>query len=164
MPDASGITKAAPRSIAAIGALRNREALLAALQSEFGTAPPTTPNFIHSDAGTLSCLSPDRYFATALRDAALPARLAKTLEGLAAVTDQSDLWEIFTLAAPNVREVLAQLVPVDLTPALFPVGALALTRAGHMNVRLWRVGEDVYELAVARSYAEDLEKEARVLF
>jgi heterotetrameric sarcosine oxidase gamma subunit len=47
-------------------------------------------------------------------------------------------------------------VPVNLHPAKFAVGALALTRAGHLDVRVFRTGEMLFEVAVARSFAEDL--------
>jgi sarcosine oxidase subunit gamma len=156
MSDHVTIEQAAPRSIAAIAAFRDRAALLAALQSEYGIRPPTTPGFLQAGPVTLSCLSPCRYLATGPRDAAVPARLARTLAGLAAVTDQSDLWTIFTVAGPQSRDRLARLVPIDVAPDLFRIGALALTRAGHLDVRVWRVGTDLYEVGVGRSYAADL--------
>lgn len=151
------IEQAAPRSIAAITAFRDRAALCAALQAEYGTAaPPTTPSFVQAGPVTLSCLSPARYLATGPRDAALPARLAQTLAGLAAVTDQSDQWAIFTLSGPQTRDRLARLVPIDVAPETFRIGDLALTRAGHIDVRLWRIAADTYELAASHSYAADV--------
>jgi sarcosine oxidase subunit gamma len=156
MSDHVTIERAAPRSIAAIAAFRDHAALLAALQSEYGAAPPSQ-TFFQSGPVTLSCLSPGRYLASAPRDAALPAHLAHTLAGLAAVTDQSDMWAIFTVDGPQSRDRLARLVPIDLAPGIFRIGALALTRAGHVDVRVWRVGEQSYEVAIARSYAEDLQ-------
>jgi sarcosine oxidase subunit gamma len=156
MSDPVTIERAAPRSIAAIAAFRDRAALLAALRSEYGIAPLTTPGFIQAGPVTLSRLSPTRYLAAGPRDAALPAHLAHILAGLAAVTDQSDLWAIFTVSGPQTRDRLARLVPIDVAPDIFRIGALALTRAGHIDVRVWRVGEQSYEVAVARSYAEDL--------
>jgi sarcosine oxidase subunit gamma len=156
MSDQVTIEQAAPRAIAGIAAFRDRAALRAALQSEYGTPPPTTQAFIQAGPVTLSCLSPTRYLAAAPRDTALPAHLAHTLAGLAAVTDQSDLWAIFTLSGPQGRDRLARLVPIDVAPNIFRIGALALTRAGHVDVRVWRVGEDLYDIAVARSYGADL--------
>ena len=41
-----------------------------------------------------------------------------------------------------------------MAPACLRVGDLALTRAGHLNVRLWRCADLDYELAVTRSYAD----------
>jgi sarcosine oxidase subunit gamma len=150
------ITPAAPRGIAAIGALRDRAPLLAALQAEFGAAMPTTPGFLLAGPVTISCLTPSRYLASGPPDADVPARLAELLAGLAAVTDQSDQWACFVLTGADIRETLARLVPIDLEPRLFRVGDLALTRAAHVNVRLWRTAAQTYELAVTRSYAADL--------
>jgi len=156
MSEPVSIIPVAPRSVAGIGAFRDRERFLAALQSELGIDIPTTPRFVQAGGVTLSCLAPGRYLASADRGADLPARFAKCLAGLAALTDQSDLWEIFSLSGATIRETLARLVPIDLSPAKFRIGDLALTRAGHLDVRLWRVADQSYELAVARSYAADL--------
>jgi len=161
------IERAAPRSIAAIGAYANSAPLLPAMTAEFGIAIPAPRSFVGSDSVTLSCLCPARYLACADRDADLPARLAKSLSGLAAITDQSDQWAIFKLSGPHGRDALARLVPIDVAPEKFRVGALALTRASHFDVRLWRIGESTYELAVTRSYEADfrsiLQKEESVL-
>ena len=161
------IERAAPRSIAAVGAYADRAPLLSALMAEFGITIPAPQSFIRSASITLSCLSPSRYLASADRDANLPGRLAKSLSGLAAITDQSDHWAIFTLSGPHRSDALARLVPIDVAPEKFRVGALALTRASHFDVRLWRIGESTYELAVTRSYEADfrsiLQKEESVL-
>jgi len=162
------IERAAPRSIAAVGAYADRAPLLSALMAEFGITIPAPQSFIRSASITLSCLSPSRYLASADRDANLPGRLAKSLSGLAAITDQSDQWAIFTLSGAHSRDALARLVPIDLAPKKFPIGALALTRASHLDARLWHVAEDAYELAVTRSCEADfrfrLQKEESVLF
>jgi sarcosine oxidase subunit gamma len=150
-----GIQLAAPRSIAGIAAFRNRDGLLAALQAEFGVAVPTAPRWVEAAEVMLSCLAPNRFLATADRAANLPNRLAKSLAGLAVVTDQSDFWITIIVSGPSVRDMLARVVPIDLDPAKFSVGDLALTRGGHLDVRLWRVAEDSYEVAASRSYAQD---------
>jgi heterotetrameric sarcosine oxidase gamma subunit len=162
------VERAPPRSIAAIGAYTNRAPLLSALAAEFGIAIPAPQSFVRSGPVTLSCLSHSRYFASADRDANLPVRLTKSLSGLAAITDQSDQWAIFTLTCPDSRDALARLVPIDVAPEKFQVGALALTRASHFDVRLWRIGKSTYELAVTRSYEADfrfiLQNDDSVLF
>jgi sarcosine oxidase subunit gamma len=84
------------------------------------------------------------------------ARLEAALAGLAAVTDQSDLWLFFALSGPLVKEALGRLVPINLSPMTFPVGGVSLTRCGHLDVRVWHVDDQSYELAVARSFADDL--------
>jgi sarcosine oxidase subunit gamma len=150
------LTEPAPRAIVAIGAYRDRAPLIAALQTGFGLTAPTTPSFMASGGITLSCLAPGRYLATADRASALFVRVTAALSNIAALTDQSDLWHHFTLSGAAAADALARLVPIDLGPHAFPVGALALTRAGHLHVRLWHLSAETYELAVARSYADDL--------
>jgi sarcosine oxidase subunit gamma len=150
------IAEAMPRSAAGIAAFRDHAGMRAALQAELGADIPDRPCFIQAGGITLSCLAPARYFATGPRPSNLPERLAQALQGLAAITDQSDLWQAFACSGMNIRERLARLVPIDVRPERFPVGGLALTRAGHLDARLWRVGDDAYELAVLRSYADEL--------
>jgi sarcosine oxidase subunit gamma len=156
MSDALGLTEPAPRSIAGIASFRDHAALLDALQSEFGLAPPATAAFVEASGVTLSTLAPSRYLAMADREAALPRRLVAALSAHAAITDQSDLWHLFALSGPGASDALSRVVPIDLAPEAFPIGALALTRAGHLNVRLWHIAAQAYEIAVARSYADDL--------
>jgi len=156
MSDSVAFTESPPRSIASITVFRDVQKVRSLLEEEFGAAPPTTPSFLRAGEVTLSCLAPTRFVASGPRDANLAERLAKSLENQAAITDQSDLWFCVALRLTAGPEKLAQLVPIDLAPEKFPIGALALTRAGHFNIRLWHVAEKTYELAVPRSYASDL--------
>ena len=157
MPDALGLTACPARSIATITAFRDVRAIREAVETAFSLVLPDTPRFVQSSEMTLSCLSPGRFLATAERSANLPARLRTLLNGQAAITDQSDLWTYFNLSGPDIREHLARLVPIDLAPKIFPIGAVAQTRAGHLDVRLWHVTESIYELAILRSYAQDFD-------
>jgi heterotetrameric sarcosine oxidase gamma subunit len=154
----AGITieQAEPRSIAGIGAFHDRARLLAALRAEFGIDVPVTSRSAQAGEVTLSCLAPERFLASGQRDASLPVRLAKSLQGLAAVTDQSDMWALFVVSGATVREVLARIVPVNVADEHFRRGDVALTRAGHLDVRLWRTDDDTYELSATRSFAADL--------
>lgn len=145
-----------PRSVAAITAFGDASRLRDALRAHVGAEPPDTPGWIEAGATRLSCLAPERFLAQGPRDAALPGTLAALLDGIAAVTDQSDLWHTVTIAGPQASDRLARIVPVDLHPTAFPVGALALTRGFHVDIRLWRLGADEWELAVARSYARTI--------
>ncbi len=144
------------RSMAGIGAFRNQLGLHEVLRREFWISAPDAIGFVEAGAIRLSRLGPARYLVSGDRVADLPARLARALDGIAAVTDQSDLWSSFAATGDNVREVLSRVVPVDLHQANFPVGGLALTRAGHLDVRLFHTSDLQFEISVARSYAEDL--------
>ena len=145
-----------PRSLAGIASLRDRDRLHDALQAEFGTPVPMTASFVWRGERLLACVAPGRFLAAGDAQAAIPARLAKTLDGLAAVTDQSDMWAAWLVSGEGVRECLARVVPVELAPATFQIGHLALTRAGHLDVRVLRHADDNYEIAVTRSVAADL--------
>lgn len=87
--------------------------------------------------------------------------LADRLAGVAAVTDQSDGRAILSVRGPASRDALAKLVPIDLHPGVFAEDATALTLAGHINVQIWRNGEDAFELACFRSFAEALYQSLR---
>ncbi len=157
MADA-GVTigEAPPGSLAGIAAFRDRARLMAALRAAFGVDVPVTSRYVQAGGVALSCLAPGRFLASGARDADLPARLARSLAGLAAVTDQSDMWAVFVVSGASVREVLAKVVPVDLGDDQFRTGDVALTRAGHLDVRLWRMTEHSYEISTTRSFGTDL--------
>jgi heterotetrameric sarcosine oxidase gamma subunit len=144
------------QSIAGIGAFADQADLHDILRREFWMSAPETAGFAESGAVRLCRLGPARYLLSGDRQSDLPGRLARVLRGAAAVTDQSDLWMYFALKGQGVRDVLSRVVPIDLHAAKFAVGGLALTRAGHLDVRLFRTGELQFEMAVARSYGEDL--------
>ncbi len=142
-----------PRSVAAITAWRDVAAVREVLRTHFGAAPPEAPGWIEAGGTRLSCLAPNRFLVQGDREAALPSALAPLLDGIAAITDQSDLWHTVTIAGPTAAGLLARIVPVDLDGSVFPAGSLALTRGSHIDVRLWRLGETEWELAVTRSHA-----------
>jgi heterotetrameric sarcosine oxidase gamma subunit len=74
------------------------------------------------------------------------------LNGLAALTDQSDGWCGLMLTGAGAADVLARLVPVDLRDSRFPAGRCIRTGLNHMNAVLWR-REDGFALLVFRSMA-----------
>lgn len=73
------------------------------------------------------------------------------LDGIAAVTDQSDGWSCLRLEGLGAAEVLARLTPLDLRGAALPTGATARTLLGHMVTSLTRTGPDILDLLVFRS-------------
>ncbi len=75
------------------------------------------------------------------------------LDGIAALTDQSDAWARMCLSGPAAEAALARLVPLDLRLAVFPVGSVARTALNHMMTMLHRSGEVVFEIMVVRSMA-----------
>lgn len=80
------------------------------------------------------------------------AKLAK----YAALTDQSDAWAAVTLAGETAEEVLARLVPIDLSVVAFKRGHSARTQIQHMTGSITRIGNDTFLLMVFRSMAGTL--------
>jgi heterotetrameric sarcosine oxidase gamma subunit len=78
-----------------------------------------------------------------------PAPLALS----AALTDQTDGWAAFTLQGPQVADILARLIPLDLRLPAFPVGQIVRTPLNHMNLILWRTAPYSFTLMVFRSMA-----------
>jgi len=83
------------------------------------------------------------------------ADLAKELEGLASVSDQSDGYAGLRLEGPRVLDVLAKGVFLDLHMSAFPVGAAAGVSVHHVGVILWRREELSFDFLCFRSYASD---------
>jgi sarcosine oxidase subunit gamma len=86
------------------------------------------------------------------------ARLMGALDGLASVSDQSDGYVLIRLSGARVRDALAKLIPIDLHPRAFEVGAVASTVASYIGVTLWRLADEpdaaaVFEIVMFRSLA-----------
>ncbi|WP_370400854.1 sarcosine oxidase subunit gamma [Sulfitobacter sp. JB4-11] len=79
-----------------------------------------------------------------------------TLTKHGAVVDVTDGWAVVHLQGAGVEDVLARLVPVDLSPAAFKRGHTARTMLVHMNASITRIGADAFEILVFRSMATTL--------
>lgn len=77
----------------------------------------------------------------------------ETLQGLAALTDQSDGWAAMRLDGLQGEAVLARLVPLDLRMAAFARGAVLRSQLGHMPMILRRTGAQGFQIMVFRSMA-----------
>jgi sarcosine oxidase subunit gamma len=94
-----------------------------------------------------------RIFWTGRGQAFLVGAEPAGLDGLAAITDQSDGWARLKLEGSAAEAVLARLVALDLRKAAFPDGSVARTGLGHMMMILRRDGADTFEIMVFRSMA-----------
>lgn len=74
------------------------------------------------------------------------------LDGLAALTDQSDGWARMRLEGPGAADVLARLVPLDLRG--FAPGQAARSQLGHMMAILTAPEKGSFDIMVFRSMAE----------
>ncbi|HSF64110.1 MAG TPA: sarcosine oxidase subunit gamma [Paracoccaceae bacterium] len=75
------------------------------------------------------------------------------LEGVAAVTDQSDGWAALHLHGPGAEAVLMRLVPLDLRALAFPPGRCTRAGLNHLPMVLWRPSLDAFTILVFRSMA-----------
>ena len=82
------------------------------------------------------------------------------LDGLAALTDQSDGWAALRLDGPGAGDVLARLYPLDLRAAAFPRGRVVRAPFTHMSSILMRPGAQSFEMLVFRSMARTAWHEA----
>jgi len=71
----------------------------------------------------------------------------------AAMTDQSDAWCVIQLDGAGSQDVLARMVPVNLSATAFKRGHTARTPLGHMPSILTRLGPNRFEVMVFRSMA-----------
>lgn len=79
-----------------------------------------------------------------------------TLADAAALTDQTDAWACVHLSGDTVEDVLARLVPLNLSAGSFKRGHAARTLVQHMNGSITRVGAQAFLILVFRSMAGTL--------
>ena len=144
-PSTAFIQPREPRGIVSLMAFRGQAD---ALNKSLGVTLPLAPRRITADDTTYLWSGPNTWLAIGPAVASLEQKAAS----FAALTNQSDGQSLFAVAGPFARAILAKLVPIDLHESVFPPDAVALTLAGHINIRLWRE-EDSFVLACLRSFA-----------
>jgi sarcosine oxidase subunit gamma len=83
--------------------------------------------------------------------------LGEALGAHASIFDQSGSRRLLELHGPNVREVLAKGISIDLHPRAFKTGDAAVTTASHLGVHFWQVADaPVYRLLVVHTYFDSL--------
>ncbi len=129
--------------------------LSAAAERAFGAPLPLAPR-VASGAGVSIIWSGPGHWLVESSSAAINMNfLLTSCAGLASVFEQTDSRMVLEVSGPRVRDVLAKGLPVDLHPASFQVGYVALTSASHVGVHLWQTAADpVYRIVVARSFFE----------
>ena len=125
------------------------DAVARGLAQALGLGLPTANSFVAQ--GDLAChwFGLDSYLLVG-------ARPPEGMQAQAALVDQSDAWAGVTLSGSRVPDVLARLVPVDLSDAAFPVGGAVRTLVGHMNAAVSRPAPQVWQVMVFRSMARTL--------
>lgn len=135
------------------------DALAQRIREKFGLELPR--GLRRSASGDVAFIgtAPGAWLATSERVGnAFVTTLSDATDGVASISDQSDGYAVLRLWGPRVRDALCKLVPIDLHPNAFEVGAVAATVAGHIGATIWRLedqpGSSVFEIAVYRSLAE----------
>lgn len=119
--------------------------------------PP--PGRFASDAGrTVLWLQPGSWLisAPAKQRDSLPASLRQSLDGIAAVVDQSHGRSLIELSGASARAVLARLCRLDLDERVFTAGHSAATLVGHVSCLLYRseASPPCFGLIVGSTFAE----------
>lgn len=127
----------------------------AAIGAALGVAMRDGPCSSAGDGIALLGTGPGSWLAHADAAAAdWAAALRDRLEGVATVSDQSGGYAIFRLSGPGARTVLQRGVPIDLHPAAFPPGAVAVTVIAHIGVIIRQVDDaPSYDVLLFRSFA-----------
>lgn len=109
---------------------------------------------VANDAATTLALAPGRHLVLS-DDPGLPARLeGALLSTVAAVTDISHGRSVIRLNGPDAVSVLLKGVAVDLDIHAFPPGRVAQTAIHHVDVTIFRQGDESFDLIVLRGFAE----------
>lgn len=131
--------------------------LAAEAHCAFGIALPKTPRFVRAPqpAGDLCFLwsGPGHWLIESGAANITFDDLITVFADVAAVFDQTDSRVLLDVSGPGIRDTLAKGLPIDLHPAFFRTGDVAVTAASHVGVQIWQLSDEpVYRLAVARSY------------
>ncbi len=141
-------------------------AVKSAATSVTGVKMPA-PGHANSDGQHGICwMSPDELLVLCPYDAVADTleKMGKSLaKAHALYVDVSDARAVFELSGPHAREVLAKLVPVDLSPAAFTSGMFRRSRMAQIPAAFWLHAPDSFRIVTFRSnaqYAFDLLKVA----
>jgi heterotetrameric sarcosine oxidase gamma subunit len=141
--------------IAAVMVRRGERAKLSdAIKNLFGIRLPAGAEWIAQDGVTFLGTGPGKWLAISdANDTAFVQTVETKLRGLASVVEQSGGLGVLRLSSPNLFEMLAKGVQIDLAADKFPVGSVAVTSIAHIGVTLWKVDDaPTIDVAVARSF------------
>ena len=145
------------RACISVLARRGRaEALRAAAHAAFALELPQRPHLARGDLVSLLWAGRDAWtaFAGKLEPVDLEAQLRAAFGDTCSLVDQSDSRSSVELSGGQARTMLSRLVPVDLHPRAFAVGATALTLIGTINGQVTLLdAAPTFELTVSRAYA-----------
>ena len=135
-----------------------------ALKKAIGIDLPQMRQIAQGDTSAAAWMSPDELliFCAWEDKATLMIALQKALgKRHAMVVDVSDARMTFTLTGPNVREVIAKLAPVDLSPGGFEPGEVRRTRFGQIAAAFWLVSQEEAKVICFRSVGDYMFKQLK---
>lgn len=133
-----------PGAVMSVAPYRGQQAAVTKALSHHGLRFPDAGEAVEAAHAAALWTGLDECFV--ISDAPLPLNL----DGLAAVTDQTDGWGWLRLTGAGWQEVMARLCPVD--PALMVPGRALRSEVGHMMAIVYGVTDGVI-VGVMRSFA-----------
>ncbi len=157
--DAPGvsITERPALSIIQVAAWADQAAAAAAgVEQAAGVKPSRDPcSATHSDDSDAIWLGPDRWLIVEKESRDLYAAIRGAVDqDRAAITDQSHSRCVLRLSGPEARNVLRKGTTLDMDPGYFKPGQARTTSLFHMNALIHCVGEDAFDVYVARSFGQ----------
>ncbi|MDR3465821.1 MAG: sarcosine oxidase subunit gamma family protein [Xanthobacteraceae bacterium] len=141
-------------AVATVMVRRGRAAALAdTVRTQFGIELPTGPHWTAANGTMFLGVGPGKWLViNDAQNSAFVQELEDKLQGLASVVEQSGGLGILRLTGPALHETLEKGVQIDLAPAAFPPGSVAVTSIAHVGATLWKLDDaPIFEIAVARS-------------
>jgi sarcosine oxidase subunit gamma len=127
--------------------------LAAAVTANFAIDLPVGAEWTANNGVALLGTGPGKWLAiNDTRDTEFVSNLETQLQGFASVVEQSDGLGVLRLGGPALSQTLAKGVQIDLAPAAFPTGSVAVTSIAHIGATLWKIDDrPTIDVAVARS-------------
>ena len=153
-PADAGITvrERADLALASVVAL-DRTALERVIATHFGCDLPSGPK--RADGRSIAFLGtgPRNWLAVSTV-AGMPETLAGIAGAHGAVADQSDGYAVLEIGGSEARAMFEKGLGIDLHPAAFAPGDVAVTSCAHIGIILWQIDSaHTYAVALFRSYA-----------
>jgi sarcosine oxidase subunit gamma len=125
--------------------------------STFGFALPESATRVTESAGRrMYRVAPDQYFLAGFSRADMMQLEAALPLAAGGLTDLCGARIALQVSGAHARELLSQLVTIDLDPVTFPIGHFAQTGIHHVGGLLERTGPETYIYLGLRTYAQTL--------
>jgi len=132
------------------------DAAIKAVGQAAGVNPSRTAcSAIHSGQTAAIWIGPDRWLIVEKEHRNLDVNIKNAVNTeMAAITDQSHSRCVIRLTGVEARNVLRKGTTLDLDPAFFKPGEARTTSLFHMNGLIHCLGEDSFDIYVARSFGQ----------